>query len=155
MARRAKRRRTVLDSDDDHPSSTEVLRDLTEDPGSVQTQPSEATGQDEENMDMDNCVICLNPVGTEGGLAIMPCPTGKASEMYKKKHQFCTNCIVDWAKNNETCPLCKAKFGRTQLISQDSRGVRRCITLAEVNRVEEDEDDDDEAEQGQCTVCDP
>jgi predicted amidophosphoribosyltransferase len=63
-------------------------------------------------------VICHDAVGSNAGLAIMPCPSGKRFENCKKKHEFCLGCIKDWAKSNDTCPLCREKFERNAIIHQ-------------------------------------
>ena len=104
--------------------------------------------------DVRSCAICTEAVGTNGGLAIMPCPKGKAIQASRQKHEFCIGCIVDWAKASDKCPLCREQFGRNAIIRQDGNGKQSCISLPPLQRSAVDEDEDEEQDEGECVVCD-
>ena len=70
---------------------------------------------------LGECAICQDTVGSNGGVAIMPCPSGKRFEKGGKRHKFCLGCIKDWAKAEDTCPLCREKFERIAIIHQVCR----------------------------------
>ncbi|XP_067033351.1 micronuclear linker histone polyprotein-like [Acropora muricata] len=53
-----------------------------------------------------NCIICLERVSCRGKLSVC-------------SHWFCFPCILEWAENTNTCPICKARF--------------RCITKIHVS----------------------
>ena len=48
---------------------------------------------------IEDCSICFNRLKPPIGTLISVCP-----------HRFCFDCIVTWAKRNNTCPLCKRLF---------------------------------------------
>ncbi|KAK3751800.1 hypothetical protein QZH41_013261 [Actinostola sp. cb2023] len=43
------------------------------------------------------CIICLDEVRCRGKITVC-------------EHWFCFGCIVEWSKNTNTCPICKARF---------------------------------------------
>ena len=47
------------------------------------------------------CIICLEEFSVNELVTALPCDV---------RHYFHTHCIREWAKNNSTCPLCKAEF---------------------------------------------
>ena len=100
-----------------------------------------------------SCVICHDPIGTNGGRAIMPCPKGKALEVSRAKHEFCIGCITDWAKSSEKCPLCREQFGRNSIIHQDTNGKQSCISLPPLER-NDMHVEDEEQDEGECVMCD-
>ncbi|XP_068738311.1 uncharacterized protein, partial [Montipora capricornis] len=61
------------------------------------------TDHDEE---ASSCIICLERVSCRGKLSVC-------------NHWFCFPCILEWAENTNTCPICKARF--------------RCITKIHVS----------------------
>jgi hypothetical protein len=52
--------------------------------------------QNKNVYDTDDCSICLDKLVNK---LIMPCG-----------HQFHTDCILDWFKKNNTCPICRVKL---------------------------------------------
>nr|XP_012563483.1 unnamed protein product [Hydra vulgaris] len=52
-----------------------------------------------------DCVICLDVVVCRGVLSVCD-------------HWFCFECIFEWAKNTNTCPLCKLRFRCITKVSQ-------------------------------------
>jgi len=49
------------------------------------------------NQSQTNCAICLDLVTSRGILSVCD-------------HWFCFECIKEWSKNTNTCPLCKERF---------------------------------------------
>ena len=43
------------------------------------------------------CVICLESIRYQGSLSVC-------------SHSFCFECILEWSKVDNSCPLCKSKF---------------------------------------------
>jgi len=58
--------------------------------------------------DMGDCHICMETFKSGAQCTKLPC-----------EHLFCTACIKEWLKNNNTCPVCRYKFpdSQTQLTS--------------------------------------
>jgi len=101
----------------------------------------------------ENCIICTGEFTKEA--AINGC-----------KHTFCFECILEWSKNTNTCPLCKCEFTKIKEkanasnITKVKRKLQQAVYDAEeLQRLEiadevyfeddddlddEDHDDDDE-----------
>ena len=62
------------------------------------------------SVEQDDCSICLCPLSNDIG--ILEC-----------KHRFCYSCINTWAKNENSCCLCKTKFSS---ISHE-KNVKECV----------------------------
>jgi hypothetical protein len=45
---------------------------------------------------LDDCTVCLDHVGTNGGRKTLPCD-----------HTFCRGCIDRWQSESRSCPLCR------------------------------------------------
>ena len=45
----------------------------------------------------ENCAICLEKFQEQDEITPLPCD---------RRHYFHTQCIIDWLKNNNTCPFC-------------------------------------------------
>ena len=50
---------------------------------------------------MEDCTICLEEI--------------KESITLKCSHSFCYNCIDEWYKQKQTCPLCRKKIGKKDI----------------------------------------
>ena len=74
----------------EHPTSQQILDSLPE------TQIDDATKLDSEKK---NCVICLEDFKNEDRATILPCI-----------HLFHTDCIKNWLKTQDSCPICKYKL---------------------------------------------
>ena len=58
------------------------------------------------------CSICLCEYEKDALVTVLPCDV---------RHYFHGECIRDWAKNHNTCPLCKAEFSLTAIHEFNSR----------------------------------
>ena len=74
----------------EHPTSQQILNALPE------TQIDDVTKLDSEKK---NCVICLEDFKNGDRATILPCI-----------HLFHTNCIKNWLKSQDSCPICKFKL---------------------------------------------
>ena len=97
------------------PRSMEIVSGSGGEGSGRRSEGGEGAGRGEDETE-EQCSICQETIGTQGGLAIMPCPKGKAYETFRKKHQFCLDCIKGWAGLSESCPLCKAHFSRNEIM---------------------------------------
>ena len=52
------------------------------------------------------CVICLNDFTESDRVTPLPCD---------RRHYFHTECIKQWAKQKQYCPLCNVNFTQQQL----------------------------------------
>ena len=59
--------------------------------------------------DKKNCVICLEDFKNREKAIILPCI-----------HLFHKNCIKSWLKKNNSCPICKFKLTRDNLMGQNN-----------------------------------
>ncbi len=57
-----------------------------------------------------NCVVCLSNFELNDKLMILPCT-----------HLFHTNCIKNWFKTNNTCPICKYKLDRNSINMEEGQ----------------------------------
>ncbi len=88
-----------------------------------------------------NCTICLQAMHKEA--SISGCV-----------HTFCFECIEEWAKNTNTCPMCKCEFNKIKEKQNAAhvKKVKRKVQIAEYDEEElerldieyEDYGDDDE-----------
>ena len=74
----------------EHPTDEEILNELPE------TQIEDVTKLDQEKK---NCIICLEDFKNGDKAIILPCI-----------HLFHTECIKNWLKTQDTCPICKFKL---------------------------------------------
>ena len=67
--------------------------------------------EDVSKLDSDkkNCVICLEDFKNREKAIILPCI-----------HLFHKNCIKSWLKKNNSCPICKFKLTRDNLMGQNN-----------------------------------
>lgn len=80
----------------DHPQSSTNKQPKTE------NSLSAAKGKvkiENESSSIDSCGICLSEEGKSIRGYIDSC-----------RHYFCFNCILEWAKIESRCPLCKRRF---------------------------------------------
>ena len=75
----------------------------------------EETSKEEEGSDKDGnlCQICFDQ---KIQIAIEPC-----------LHSFCHNCIYNWTKEHETCPLCRQKTKKVMSQEQQEAEARDAL----------------------------
>ena len=74
----------------DNPTDEAILNNLPE------TNIEDATKLD---ADKKNCVICLEDFKNGDKATVLPCI-----------HMFHSNCLIDWLKTQNSCPICKFKL---------------------------------------------
>ena len=79
----------------DNPTDIDILNELPE------TEIGDISKLDSEKR---NCLICLENFQTGDKATMLPCI-----------HMFHSNCIQEWLKSKNTCPLCKLKLTRDNL----------------------------------------
>jgi len=79
----------------DNPTDIDILNELPE------TEIGDISRLDSEKR---NCLICLENFETGDKATMLPCI-----------HMFHSNCIQEWLKSKNTCPLCKLKLTRDNL----------------------------------------
>ena len=91
-----------LDNNNNHIRATdrEILNNLPE------TQIEDVSKLDQEKK---NCVICLEDFKNHDKAIILPCI-----------HLFHKNCIKNWLKKKNTCPICKFKLTGSNIESQNN-----------------------------------
>ena len=91
-----------LDNNNHHVRATdrEILNNLPE------TQIEDVSKLDQEKK---NCVICLEDFKNHDKAIILPCI-----------HLFHKNCIKNWLKKKNTCPICKFKLTGSNIESQNN-----------------------------------
>ena len=58
------------------------------------------------------CAICLDSLNPGDQVAPLPCD---------HRHYFHTDCIKDWAKRNQLCPLCNVAFTPEKVIERNKQ----------------------------------
>lgn len=53
-----------------------------------------------------SCAICLMDFSAESQVTPLPCNV---------KHYFCTECITNWLKTNQCCPICRHPVTEAEL----------------------------------------
>ena len=71
-----------------------------------ETQIEDVSKLDQEKK---NCVICLEDFKNHDKAIILPCI-----------HLFHKNCIKNWLKKKNTCPICKFKLTGSNIESQNN-----------------------------------
>ncbi|KAI4885033.1 hypothetical protein NFI96_017710 [Prochilodus magdalenae] len=92
--------------------------------------------------DAEKCPICLNsfheqPVATPESCA----------------HYFCLDCILEWAKNANSCPVDRRVFSNILLRKCFGGKVQKTITVQKTAKPGQEEQVDLDLEQTSCEVC--
>ena len=79
---------------------------------------------------------------------------GKRTHARAQVYTYSRAHCLQWAETHDTCPLCKAQFGRNAIIHQDAEGKQQCISLPPLCRDNmQQEDDEEDSDDGQCSLC--
>ncbi|XP_065812724.1 PHD and RING finger domain-containing protein 1 isoform X2 [Labrus bergylta] len=92
--------------------------------------------------DADKCPICLNSFSSQ------PVATPEDCE-----HYFCLDCILEWAKNANSCPVDRIAFNSIYLRKCFGGKVKKVITVQKPVKEGQEEIIDVDLEQTNCEVC--
>uniref|UniRef100_A0A1A8DL54 PHD and ring finger domains 1 n=1 Tax=Nothobranchius kadleci TaxID=1051664 RepID=A0A1A8DL54_NOTKA len=104
------------------------------------------TSADVEGMssdeDSERCPICLNSFNSQ------PVATPENCE-----HYFCFDCILEWAKNANSCPVDRIAFNNIYLRKCHGGRVKKVITVQKPVKAGQEETVNVDLEQTNCEVC--
>ncbi|KAM7002951.1 uncharacterized protein phrf1 [Tautogolabrus adspersus] len=92
--------------------------------------------------DADKCPICLNSFSSQ------PVATPEDCE-----HYFCLDCLLEWAKNANSCPVDRIAFNNIYLRKCFGGKVKKMITVQKPVKEGQEETIDVDLEQTNCEVC--
>ncbi|XP_051239500.1 PHD and RING finger domain-containing protein 1 isoform X2 [Dicentrarchus labrax] len=92
--------------------------------------------------DTDRCPICLNSFNSQ------PVATPESCE-----HYFCLDCILEWTKNANSCPVDRIAFNSIYLRKCYGGKVKKMITVQKPLKEGQEERVDLDLEQTSCEVC--
>nr|XP_019934592.1 PREDICTED: PHD and RING finger domain-containing protein 1 isoform X1 [Paralichthys olivaceus]XP_019934593.1 PREDICTED: PHD and RING finger domain-containing protein 1 isoform X1 [Paralichthys olivaceus] len=92
--------------------------------------------------DSDKCPICLNSFNSQ------PVATPESCE-----HYFCLDCILEWTKNANSCPVDRLAFNSIYLRKCYGGKVKKIITVQKPVKEGQEETVDLDLEQTNCEVC--
>ncbi|XP_018519844.1 PHD and RING finger domain-containing protein 1 isoform X1 [Lates calcarifer] len=92
--------------------------------------------------DSEKCPICLNSFSSQ------PVATPEHCQ-----HYFCLDCILEWAKNANSCPVDRKAFNNIYLRRCYGGKVKKMITVQKPVKEGQEETVDLDLEQTSCEVC--
>ncbi|XP_043979463.1 PHD and RING finger domain-containing protein 1 isoform X2 [Gambusia affinis] len=92
--------------------------------------------------DREKCPICLNSFSSQ------PVATPENCE-----HYFCFDCILEWAKNANSCPVDRIVFDNIYLRKSYGGKVKKIVTVQKPVKAGQEETVDLDLEQTNCEVC--
>ncbi|XP_061577472.1 PHD and RING finger domain-containing protein 1 isoform X2 [Cololabis saira] len=92
--------------------------------------------------DADKCPICLNSFNSQ------PVATPENCE-----HYFCFDCILEWAKNVNSCPVDRSAFNNIYLRKCYGGKVKKMITVQKPVKADQEEIIDVDLDETSCEVC--
>uniref|UniRef100_A0A1A8HSM6 PHD and ring finger domains 1 n=1 Tax=Nothobranchius kuhntae TaxID=321403 RepID=A0A1A8HSM6_NOTKU len=92
--------------------------------------------------DSERCPICLNSFNSQ------PVATPENCE-----HYFCFDCILEWAKNANSCPVDRIAFNNIYLRKCHGGRVKKVITVQKPVKAGQEETVNVDLEQTNCEVC--
>ncbi|KAM4733904.1 uncharacterized protein phrf1 [Anableps anableps] len=92
--------------------------------------------------DREKCPICLNSFSSQ------PVATPQNCE-----HYFCFDCILEWAKNANSCPVDRIVFDNIYLRKSYGGKVKKIVTVQKPVKAGQEETVDLDLEQTNCEVC--
>ncbi|KAK2842061.1 hypothetical protein Q5P01_012261 [Channa striata] len=99
-------------------------------------------GELSSDEDSEKCPICLNSFNSQ------PVATPENCE-----HYFCLDCILEWAKNANSCPVDRLAFNSIYLRKCYGSKVKKMITVQKPVKEGQEETVDVDLEQTICEVC--
>ncbi|XP_036007335.1 PHD and RING finger domain-containing protein 1 [Fundulus heteroclitus] len=92
--------------------------------------------------DREKCPICLNSFSSQ------PVATPENCE-----HYFCFDCILEWTKNANSCPVDRIIFNNIYLRKSYGGKVKKIVTVQKPVKAGQEETVDLDLEQTNCEVC--
>ncbi|XP_023205530.1 PHD and RING finger domain-containing protein 1 [Xiphophorus maculatus] len=92
--------------------------------------------------DREKCPICLNSFSSQ------PVATPENCE-----HYFCFDCILEWTKNANSCPVDRIVFDNIYLRKSYGGKVKKIVTVQKPVKAGQEETVDLDLEQTNCEVC--
>ncbi|KAM9854080.1 uncharacterized protein phrf1 [Aulostomus maculatus] len=130
------------DEDDGEEEEGEEENDEEEDmKGPLGETSADLAGMSSDE-DADKCPICLNSFSSQ------PVATPETCE-----HYFCLDCILEWTKNANSCPVDRTAFNNIYLRKCYGGKVQKMITVQKPAKVQQEEAVDLDLEQTNCEVC--
>jgi hypothetical protein len=80
--------------------------------------------EDPEDDSSKTCCICMDVPELKDAATVNGCA-----------HIFCFGCIEKWADRENTCPLCKVRFGKIDRIDMGTHNTRKRSTIKKTKRV--------------------
>ncbi|XP_029009383.1 PHD and RING finger domain-containing protein 1 isoform X3 [Betta splendens] len=121
--------------------ATEEEEDVKTTDGAFGETSADLAGMSSDE-DSDKCPICLNSFGSQ------PVATPESCQ-----HYFCLDCILEWAKNANSCPVDRIAFNNIYLRKSYGGKVKKMITVQKPVKEGKEEAVDVNLEQTNCEVC--
>jgi hypothetical protein len=84
----------------------------------------------------NTCAICLDGIKTK-------------TQLDKCKHEFCKECIENWANMTNLCPLCKEEFTKLTYYVNNEKKVKR----VEKKKLQLNEEESENEYMDECFIC--
>nr|XP_046250867.1 PHD and RING finger domain-containing protein 1 [Scatophagus argus]XP_046250868.1 PHD and RING finger domain-containing protein 1 [Scatophagus argus]XP_046250869.1 PHD and RING finger domain-containing protein 1 [Scatophagus argus]XP_046250870.1 PHD and RING finger domain-containing protein 1 [Scatophagus argus]XP_046250871.1 PHD and RING finger domain-containing protein 1 [Scatophagus argus]XP_046250872.1 PHD and RING finger domain-containing protein 1 [Scatophagus argus] len=129
------------EAEDEEEDDEEEEEDAKTDSGAFGGTSADFAGMNSDE-DTDQCPICLNSFNSQ------PVATPENCE-----HFFCLDCILEWAKNANSCPVDRIAFNSIYLRKCYGGKVKKMITVQKPVKEGLEERVDLDLEQTNCEVC--
>ncbi|XP_028306489.1 PHD and RING finger domain-containing protein 1 isoform X2 [Gouania willdenowi] len=129
------------EEDDDEEEEEEEGEDIRVE-GGAPGGPCAVFGEMSSDEDAEKCPICLNSFTSQ------PVATPENCE-----HYFCFDCILEWAKNSNSCPVDRSTFNNIYLRRCFGGKLKKVITVQKPVKEGQEEVVDLELDQTNCEVC--
>ncbi|XP_051979316.1 PHD and RING finger domain-containing protein 1-like [Xyrauchen texanus] len=127
------------DDDEEDESENEDSGNVLE--GALGNIPADAAGLSSDE-DSEKCPICLNSFHEQ------PVATPEACE-----HYFCIDCILEWSKNANSCPVDRIVFNSILLRKCYGGKVQKTIAVQKFVKPGQEEQVELDLDQTSCEVC--
>ncbi|XP_072241641.1 uncharacterized protein phrf1 [Leuresthes tenuis] len=129
------------DDDEEEEDEEEEDADAKPEEGAFGGTSADLTGMSSDE-DTERCPICLNSFTSQ------PVATPESCE-----HYFCFDCILEWTKNANSCPVDRIVFSSIYLRKCYGGKVKKMITVQKPVKAGQEETVDLDLEQTSCEVC--
>ncbi|XP_037539335.1 PHD and RING finger domain-containing protein 1 [Nematolebias whitei] len=129
------------EEEDDEEEEVEEEEDAKLENGTFGGTSADLEGMSSDE-DSEKCPICLNSFNSQ------PVATPENCE-----HYFCLDCILEWAKNANSCPVDRLAFNSIHLRKCYGGRVKKMITVQKPMKAGQEETVNFDLEQTNCEVC--